>query len=175
MRYLGFYVLFLSVFLVTSCASDVLNDTGDILKNLAKDTEKEKELKDASKVVMVVYAYEDININEDNEPTPVNFLVLEMSNDTLLETLDYETLSGDIKKALGESYIHHEEYIVEPGKFIYIEEFPLKKGTRYLGVLSAYRSIDSTIWRTSLKVSDTGEEYTIHTALKKDSVSMEIQ
>ncbi len=94
MRYLGFYVLFLSVFLVTSCASDVLNDTGDILKNLAKDTEKEKELKDASKVVMVVYAYEDININEDNEPTPVNFLVLEMSNDTLLETLDYETMKS---------------------------------------------------------------------------------
>ena len=151
-----------------SC-SETLKDTSDLLANLSKPKTS------ASKIDMMVYAEEDINVNASNEPTPVNFIILELKSDEKLYAQDYETLSGDIEKALGKSYINHEEYTVEPGKFVHVEQFEVKKGTKYIAIVSAYRALDKAIWRASEKIADKGEVYSIHTVLKDKVVSMEVK
>lgn len=161
-----FYLFLLMTTMLMSC-SDTMKDASDILSNLSKPKNA------ATMVDMMIYAEEDININESNEPTPVNFIVLELKRDDKLYAQDYESLSGDIKKALGKSYINHEEYTVEPGKFIHIEAFEVKKGTRYIAVVGAYRALDKAIWRASSKISDKDDTYSIHVVLKKEGVKME--
>ncbi len=161
-------IVLMSLFL-TSCAS--VKDVSDMLANVTKESSGDA----ASVISMMVYAEDNININASNEPTPVSFIVLELKNDAKLYAQDYEALSGDIEKALGKSYLNHEEYMVEPGKFVNVEAFEVQKGTRYIAVVSAYRALDKTIWRASAKIADKGEVYAIHTVLKQKLVNMELK
>ena len=162
-----FIFFFTTTLLAVTGCSNMMKDTSDLLSNLSKSKES------ASIVNMMVYAEDEINLNASNEPTPVSFVVIELKNDKKLFALDYESLTTDLEDALGSSYITHEEYTVEPGKFINIDPYKLNEKTKFLGVVSAYRALENTLWRTSIKVKSIEEVYAIHTVLKKDAVKME--
>lgn len=167
-NFLSFIVV---IFLLSGCISDVLKDTGDILKNLGTSPDDKK----ASKMSMMLYADENANLNEMNEPSPIMVVIVQMTSDLKLVTSSYESLTGDIKSALGNSYLKHEEYLVTPDSFTNVEEFSLEKGTKYIGIIASYRSIDNAVWRGSIKVSDQDENYAVHVALSENGLDVEVQ
>ena len=128
-----------------------------------------------STVDLIVNAHEVVNVNADNEATPISFVVVQVRSDDSLMESDFETLTGDIEKALGKSYIDHEEDSVEPGKFTKVGPIELDKKTKYIGILASYRSIDSTLWRAVAKLDPKGREYTVVANFKKDKVTLEVQ
>lgn len=129
----------------------------------------------ASTVDLIVNAHEIININAENEATPVSFVVVQVRSDAALMEGDFESLTGDIEKALGKSYIDHEEDSVEPGKFTKVGPITLDKKAKFLGILASYRTIDATLWRAVAKLDSQGREYTMVSNFKKDEITLEIQ
>jgi type VI secretion system protein VasD len=168
--YKNLSIIFVS-FMLHGCISDAIKDTGDILKNIASSEDDKK----ASKMSMMLYADDAANINESNEPAPITVMVLQMTNDLKMITSDYASLTGDVKSTLGKTYLNHEEYIVQPGSFTNVEEFPIEKNAKYIGIVASYRSIEDAVWRGSVKIEDQGEQYAVHVVLSDDGLKVEVQ
>ena len=165
---LKFSAIFVAMLSLTAC-SFLMEDTGKLLLKLGKPE------KVASTVDLMVYANENVNINKLKEPTPVNFLVVQMKNDLRLYTSTFVELSGDIKVALKNDYIDHGEFMVEPGKFTHVGPFELHKKAKFIAVISAYRDMEQVIWRASDKVASEKKKYSAHVVLKRGGVKMELK
>lgn len=163
-------VLLAMMLSLTAC-SFLLEDTGKLLTKLGAPEEGPG----PSTVELIVYADDNVNINKLNEPTPVNIVVVQMKNDQNLFSSNFTELLSDLKVALKNDYISHEELMIEPGKFIHIEAFELDKKTKFIAVVSAYREMEQVIWRASDKVESEKKKYSAHVVLKRSGVKMELQ
>jgi type VI secretion system VasD/TssJ family lipoprotein len=105
-------------------------------------------------------------------PKPISFKVLMLRDDSLLLSADQDSLTTDLKKTLGKNYIDHDDYVLTPGEFKFINFTRIDEDTRYVAVIADYRDGANSIWKKAFKVEPTGSTYPLHIHLRRNAVDI---
>lgn len=92
-----------------------------------------------------------LNPDAQGRASPLQVTVYELSAPTNFESVDYFTLQGNARAALGDELVAVEQVILRPGQTHVIER-PGNLQSRVLGVTAAYRNLDASRWRTTIKL-----------------------
>ncbi|MBO1895140.1 MULTISPECIES: type VI secretion system lipoprotein TssJ [unclassified Shewanella] len=97
----------------------------------------------------------DINPDINDRPSPVVVKIFELSSRTIFDTQDFFTLDESAESVLGPDLIRKDELELQPSE---TREYAMTLGqnTRFVGVIVAYRDIDSSRWRSVVAVDPTG-------------------
>ncbi|MEE9412690.1 MAG: type VI secretion system lipoprotein TssJ [Methylococcales bacterium] len=106
------------------------------------------------------------------DPKPISFKILMLRDDSLLLSADIESLTTDLKKTLGQNYIDHDDYVLTPGEFKFINYSRVDPETRYVAVIADYRDAGNAIWKKAYKVEPTGSTYPLHVHLRRNAVDI---
>ena len=106
------------------------------------------------------------------DPKPISFKVLMLRDDSLLLSADQESLKTDLEGTLGKNYIDHNDYVLTPGQFKFIDFARIDPDTRYLGIIADYRDNSRAVWKKVFKVEPTGSNYPLHVHLKRNEVDI---
>jgi len=160
-------IIILSVMLLVSCGTikDVVMKT---VKVVSDPSIKVGENKDqATKVSLSINASNNININlysedsDESKSTPLEFKVIQLKDNSLFQGIDFDSLSKSLKKALGTTYLNHDDYVIEPGQFKYVDFEDVDVKAKYIAVIGFYNDIDNSTWKAITKIKPTGNEYSI--------------
>lgn len=88
--------------------------------------------------------------------TPIAFKILQLKDDSLFLNADHDSLSSDMKGALGTTYITHDDYVLTPTQFKHIANIEINKNTRYIAVYADFYEIDGAVWKGIVQVEPTG-------------------
>jgi len=106
------------------------------------------------------------------DPKPISFKVLMLRDNSLLLSADQESLKNDLEKTLGKNYIDHDDYVLTPGEFKFVNFTRIDPDTRYVGIIADYRDSTHAIWKKAFKVEPTGSIYPLHVHLKRKEVDI---
>lgn len=99
-----------------------------------------------------VFADEDINKNLLNDPSPVRINLMQLTTAVEFNQMNELSPDGMYKKHLGESVVDDMGMMLRPKEYLNFR-LPLNKNADYLGVVVAYRDLD-TNWKLSLYRQD---------------------
>lgn len=91
-------------------------------------------------------ASDQLNPDINGRPSPVVLRLLELRNPVLFETVDFFSLYGQAKDLLAPDLVASEELELRPGETRLLK-LHVNSGSRYVGVLAAYRDLPETKWR----------------------------
>lgn len=106
------------------------------------------------------------------DPKPISFKVLMLRDDSLLLSADQESLNSDLEETLGKNYIDHDDYVLTPGEFKFIDFSRIDADTRYVGIIADYRDSAGSVWKKAFKVEPTGSTYPLHVHLRRNEVDI---
>jgi type VI secretion system VasD/TssJ family lipoprotein len=104
--------------------------------------------------------------------TPIAFKVLQLTDDSLLINATFEDLNRDLKKTLGSTYIHVDDYLLQPGQFKFVDLRALNEDTRFIAVIANYYSVDVARWKQLLRVEPKGRQYALLVQLGDSQVDL---
>ncbi len=111
----------------------------------------------------------------DPEATPIAFKVIQLKDQSLLLQADYEGLFSDIEQALGTTYLQHDDYVLLPDEFSFIEPTAIAEHTRYIGITAAYHDYDAADWKAIVKIQPAGHAYALFAELGKHTITLKKQ
>lgn len=121
-----------------------------------------------STMALTLLTDNNVNPNDDGEPSPLELQVIYLSEDSKLLASYYEQFEGDsLKNILGKNYISHQDYAVQPDQYKVISDITLDKDTRYLGVIAYYSDPEKAQWRKVIPIKGKGYHYNILVYFKK--------
>ncbi|WP_349972614.1 type VI secretion system lipoprotein TssJ [Pseudomonas caspiana] len=91
-------------------------------------------------------ASDQLNPDINARPSPVVLRLLELKNPVLFMTADFFSLYGQPKVVLAPDLVAIEEMELRPGEQLQFK-LHVQEGSRYVGVLAAYRDLPETKWR----------------------------
>nr|WP_275972997.1 type VI secretion system lipoprotein TssJ [Rosenbergiella epipactidis] len=97
--------------------------------------------------VVELQAGEDINQNEQGQPNPLCITLFQLKQTEAFVNSDYFSLVTIPSSELKEQISHAGSYILKPGEHQRII-LTAKEGVNYIGVVSGYRDISHSTWRT---------------------------
>lgn len=103
---------------------------------------------------------------------PISFKVLMLRDNSLLLSADKESLDIDLKNTLGKNYIDHNDYVLTPGQFKFVNFSRLDADVRYIGIIADYRDGAGSVWKKTYKVAPTGNTYPLHIHLTRQAVEI---
>jgi len=108
---------------------------------------------DVTKLDLHLSASEDLNPDLHGRPSPIVVRLLELRNPSSFNSADFFSLYQRPKESLMPDLVSFEEMEVRPG-----EERDLKlsvqPGSRYVGVIAAYRDLPEASWRYVLSLQE---------------------
>lgn len=111
----------------------------------------------------------------DPEATPIAFKIIQLKDQSLLLQADYDGLFSDIEQALGTTYLQHDDYVLLPDEFSFIEPTAVAEHTRYIGVTAAYHNYDAADWKAIVKIQPAGHAYALFAELGKHTITLKKQ
>ena len=111
----------------------------------------------------------------DSEATPIAFKVIQLKDHSLLLQADFESLFADTAKALGTTYLGHDDYVLLPDEFSYVAPTAVAEHTRYIGVTAAYNDADAATWKALIKIQPEGHTYAVFVKLDQHTVHLKKQ
>lgn len=93
-----------------------------------------------------------LNPDINGRPSPIVLRLLELKNPVLFETADFFGLYSQAKELLAPDLVASEELELRPGERLQLK-LHVKEGSRYVGVLAAYRDLPETKWRHVIRVT----------------------
>jgi len=100
-------------------------------------------------------ASDQLNPDINGRPSPVVVRLLELKNPVLFEATDFFSLYGQAKEFLAPDLVAVEELELRPGERVLLK-VRVQEGSRYVGVLAAYRDLPETKWRYVIQVTAGG-------------------
>jgi len=97
-------------------------------------------------------ASDQLNPDINGRPSPVVVRLLELKNPVTFETADFFSLYGQAKELLAPDLVAAEELELRPGERLTLK-LRVQEGSRYVGVLAAYRDPPETKWRYVVQVN----------------------
>jgi type VI secretion system protein VasD len=91
-------------------------------------------------------ASDQLNPDINGRPSPVVLRLLALKNPVLFETVDFFSLYNQAKDLLAPDLMAMEELELRPGETRLLK-LHVNSGSRYVGVLAAYRDLPETQWR----------------------------
>ena len=126
-----------------------------------------------STVRLTLLAEPDMNPNEQGEATPSEIAVVYLSEDSKLQSADYDQLAPDVlEKTLGKNYIDHQEYTLLPDQYKTLPPITLEKGNRYIGVITRFADAERSEWKKTIKVRSTGQHYQVLIHLRTHDIDL---
>ena len=115
-------------------------------------------------------AAKDLNPNSRDQPSPVVVRVYALKSEDLFKGADFFTLWDNEKQVLGGDLLTRREYEVQPGGTIDKID-PINAETTYIGVVAAFREINSATWRAIVKANKGGTNR-IHIVVTRNAITI---
>ncbi|CEO42063.1 conserved hypothetical protein [Photobacterium kishitanii] len=128
---------------------------------------------EASTITMSMVTTDSININNNEEASPVELKVFELEDDSMFNSASYDQLALKYKATLKSNYIDDYDYVLLPNKFKFIEKIKLDADTRYIGVMAFFSDSDHSDWKKSVKVKTLGRDYHLLIYIKDNQVMLD--
>ena len=109
------------------------------------------------------------------EATPVAFKIIQLKENSLFLQADFDSLFNDMETVLGTTYLAHDDYVLIPNEFKYIEPFEVEEDTRYVAVIAAYNDYVNKQWKEIVKIKAKGMNYAISLYFDDQKVAMRKQ
>ncbi len=181
-------LIVLSVFFVSGCtltAKDMIpaSTAEDMIRAALK--EQRAELDKETKISFSLLTDSDVNYkanavnnvwdidSDGQEPPPgthISLKVLELTDDSMLLGADQESLNQDLEAALGKTYIDHNDYVLAPGQFKFIDFGSIYKKTRYIGIIAGYHDTNRSTWKKAFKLDLSNKRVSLVVHLMKQKV-----
>lgn len=104
--------------------------------------------------------------------TPAFFRVIQLKDDSMLESADIELVRKDPKKALGSTFVSADDYVLAPGQFKFIEFSPVEAKTRYLAVVADFHDPHAARWYDVFRIESRGRKYALLVTLQDTRVAI---
>lgn len=105
-------------------------------------------------------------------PSPLAIQVVQLRDDSMLLNADYDALAVDLKKALGATYLRHDDYVLRPGQYKTVPLRKLDPEALYIGVIAAYHELDLHRWKAVYRLDAIGHRYALLVAFDEDGASI---
>lgn len=101
---------------------------------------------DLTKLDLSLQGGDRLNPDLNGRPSPIVIRLLELKHPVAFENADFFSLYQRPKEALSPDLVIQEELELRPGEQRDLKLF-VRKGSRYVGVLAAYRDLPESNWR----------------------------
>lgn len=165
-----------------------LDDTSDVktlsqldaasVSKLGKDKASDLVEEKASKLVDTGDVSELIEGNEvssEAQATPIFFKVFQLKENSLILQADFENLFENMKKTLSTSYIKHDDYMMVPNEYKFIEAVEIEKDTKFIAVAASYHDYANAQWKSIIRIDATGEKIALFIHLDETEVELTTQ
>lgn len=101
---------------------------------------------DLTKLDLSLQGSDRLNPDLNDRPSPIVIRLLELKHPVAFENADFFSLYQRPKEALSPDLVIQEELELRPGEHRDLKLF-VQEGSRYVGVLAAYRDLPESSWR----------------------------
>ena len=101
---------------------------------------------DLTKLDLSLQGSDRLNPDLNDRPSPIVIRLLELKHPVAFENADFFSLYQRPKEALSPDLVIQEELELRPGEQRDLKLF-VQEGSRYVGVLAAYRDLPESSWR----------------------------
>ncbi|MBX8488612.1 type VI secretion system lipoprotein TssJ [Pseudomonas cichorii] len=105
-----------------------------------------------TKLNLKLTASDRLNPDLNGRPSPIVVRLFELKHPVAFENADFFSLYERAKESLSPDMVTSEELELRPGETVDLK-LTVGEGSRYVGVLAAYRDLPETRWRYTLQVT----------------------
>ncbi|MBZ9782244.1 type VI secretion system lipoprotein TssJ [Pseudomonas sp. REP124] len=105
-----------------------------------------------TKLNLKLTASDQLNPDLHGRPSPVVVRLYELKHPVAFENADFFSLYERARESLAPDMVASEELELRPGETVELK-LSVEQGSRYVGVLAAYRDLMDTQWRYTLQVT----------------------
>ena len=105
-----------------------------------------------TKLNLKLTASDELNPDLNGRPSPVVVRLIELKHPVAFENADFFSLYERAKESLAPDMVTSEELEMRPGETVSLK-LSVEEGSRYVGVLAAYRDLSGSQWRYVVKVT----------------------
>ena len=110
---------------------------------------------DMTKLDLTLNGSDELNPDLNGRPSPIVLRLIELKHPVAFETADFFSLYQRPKEALSPDMVVLEELELRPGEQREMK-LSVQPGSRYVGVLAAYRDLPEASWRYVIAVPPQG-------------------
>ncbi|WP_027907034.1 type VI secretion system lipoprotein TssJ [Pseudomonas taiwanensis] len=121
-----------------------------------------------TKLDLTLTATDALNLDINGRPSPVVVRLFELKHPVAFESTDFFTLYQRPKEALDLDMVASEEHELRPGETLSLN-LSIDPGSRFVGVLAAYRDLEQAEWRRVQPVR-AGERTVVNLYLDKTGI-----
>lgn len=92
-----------------------------------------------------------LNPDLNGRPSPVVLKLLELRRPVTFQSMDFFSLYQRTDHVMEQDFVASEEFELRPGESIALK-LKLEEGSRYVGLLAAYRNLPETRWRHVIQI-----------------------
>lgn len=107
-----------------------------------------------TKLDLRLTASDQLNPDLNGRPSPIVLRLYELNHAVAFENADFFSLYERAKETLAPDMVASEELELRPGETLELK-LSVHRGTRYVGVVAAYRDLSQTVWRSTHRVAAT--------------------
>ena len=105
-----------------------------------------------TKLNLKLTASDQLNPDLNGRPSPIVVRLFELKHPVAFENADFFSLYERAKESLAPDLVASEEIELRPGETVEMK-LSVEEGSRYVGVLAAYRDLPETKWRYTVQVT----------------------
>lgn len=105
-----------------------------------------------TKLNLTLTASERLNPDLNGRPSPIVVRLYELKHPVAFENADFFSLYERAKESLAPDMVATEELELRPGQTVDLK-LSVQEGSRYVGVLAAYRDLPEASWRYTLQIT----------------------
>ncbi|GFM48774.1 type VI secretion system lipoprotein TssJ [Pseudomonas capsici] len=105
-----------------------------------------------TKLNLKLTASDRLNPDLNGRPSPIVVRLFELKHPVAFENADFFSLYERAKESLAPDMVTSEELELRPGETVDLK-LTVGEGSRYVGILAAYRDLPETRWRYTLQVT----------------------
>lgn len=108
-----------------------------------------------TKLNLTLTASDQLNPDLHGRASPVVIRLFELKHAAAFENADFFSLYERAKESLAPDMVATEELELRPGETVQLK-LSVQEGSRYIGVIAAYRDLRETRWRYTLRATPLG-------------------
>ncbi|BCX71247.1 type VI secretion system lipoprotein TssJ [Pseudomonas izuensis] len=108
-----------------------------------------------TKLNLKLTASDQLNPDLHGRPSPIVVRLLELKHPVAFENADFFSLYERAGKSLTPDLVTSEELQLRPGETVELK-LSVQEGSRYVGILAAYRDLPETRWRYTVSLTPRG-------------------
>ena len=126
------------------------------------------------RMTLNIEAGTSINPDLHDRASPVVIYIYNLKTNSIFNHARFIELYSNGKDVLGVDLLAVQEFEISPGESMNLVQRGLPVETRHIGVIAAFRDIDSATWRGSIDI-EPGEKFDAYISIDKLSIAIQKQ